>query len=42
MIYVHNQFSAQPLDINKNIHRSERRCIELSHKSKKFYKICHL
>ena len=32
MIYVHNQFSAKPLDINDNIHGWERQYIELSHK----------
>ena len=31
MIYVHNQFSAKPIYINKNIHGWERQCIELSH-----------
>ena len=33
-IYVHNQFSAKPIDINENIHGWERQCIELSHKSR--------
>ena len=32
MTYVHNQFSANPLDINENIHGWERQCIELSKK----------
>ena len=44
MIYVHNQFSAKPIDINENIHEWERQCIELSHKSRssKKYVICNI
>ena len=44
MIYVHNQFSANPLDINENIHGWERQCIELSNKSRnsKKYAICNI
>ena len=36
MIYVHNQFSPKPLDINKNIHGWERQYTELSHKSRNY------
>ena len=44
MIYVHNQFSAKPIDINENIHGWERQYIELSHKSRssKKYVICNI
>ena len=34
MIYVHNLFSAKTLNSNENIHGCDRRCIELSHKSR--------